>query len=184
VTELLLACRAGGGEALNRLFPVLYERLHGIAHAHLAGGRGSPTVSTTALVHEAYVKLVDAERVELQDREHFLSLASRAMRQILVDYARRHASVKRGGNLQRVDLDAAQIAVLERADALVALDDALHRLALVGPRLAQVVEHRFFGGLTEQETAHVLGVTDRTVRRDWIKARGWLHVELAGGAES
>jgi RNA polymerase sigma factor (TIGR02999 family) len=115
VTELLLACRAGGGEALDRLFPVLYDRLHDIAHAHLGVGRGSPTVSTTALVHEAYVKLVDAQRVEWQDREHFLSLASRAMRQILIDYARRHAAAKRGGDLQRIDLDAAQIAVLERA---------------------------------------------------------------------
>jgi RNA polymerase sigma factor (TIGR02999 family) len=183
VTELLLACRAGGGEALDRLFPVLYDRLHDIAHAHLGAGRGSPTVSTTALVHEAYVKLVDAQRVEWQDREHFLSLASRAMRQILIDYARRHAAAKRGGDLQRIDLDAAQIAVLERADTLVALDDALHRLSGVSPRLAEVVEHRFFGGLTEEETARVLGLTDRTVRRDWIKARGWLQMELAGGAD-
>ena len=180
VTRLLLDCRNGDTSALDRLFPIVYDRLHQIAHALLRGGAGQ-TVDTTALVHEAYIKLVDAERVEWQDRGHFLSLASRAMRQILIDYARRHRAAKRGGDLRRVDLDASQIAVLERADVLVALDEALTRLAVRSPRMAQVVEHRFFGGLTEQETASVLGITDRTVRRDWIKARGWLHQQLAAG---
>jgi RNA polymerase sigma factor (TIGR02999 family) len=179
VTQLLLDCRTGGPAALDRLFPIVYERLRQIAHAHLRGGPQGATVSTTALVHEAYVKLVDARRVDWEDRGHFLSLASRAMRQILIDYARRQRAGKRGGDQQRVDLDAVQIAVLERADTLVALDEALTRLSELSPRLAQVVEHRFFGGLTEEETARVLGVTDRTVRRDWIKARGWLHQELA-----
>jgi RNA polymerase sigma factor (TIGR02999 family) len=185
VTQLLLACRDGGAAALDRLFPIVYDRLHQIAHAHLRGGVQGGTVSTTALVHEAYVKLVDAERVGWEDRGHFLSLASRAMRQILIDYARKRSAEKRGGGQQRVELDAIQVAASERADALVALDDALTQLSRLSPRLAQVVEHRFFGGLTEEETAKVLGVTDRTVRRDWIKARGWLHQELArGGAES
>jgi RNA polymerase sigma factor (TIGR02999 family) len=179
LTRLLLECRDGGSAALDRLFPILYDRLHQIAHAHLSGGPDGRTVSTTALVHEAYMKLVDAERLDWEDRGHFLSLASRAMRQILTDYARRQRAGKRGGDQRRVDLDAIQIAVFDRADTLVALDEALTRLSALSPRLAQVVEHRFFGGLTEEETAKVLGVTDRTVRRDWIKARGWLHQELA-----
>jgi RNA polymerase sigma factor (TIGR02999 family) len=182
VTQLLLDCRGGGATALDRLFPLVYSRLHEIAHAHLRGG-AAQTVSTTALVHEAYLKLIDAERIEWQDRAHFLSLASRAMRQILIDHARKHRSAKRGGELRRVDLDAVQIAVAERADTLVLLDEALTRLAALSPRLAQVVELKFFGGLTEEETAHVIGVTDRTVRRDWIKARGWLHQELAANLE-
>ena len=184
VTQLLLDCRDGGAAALDRLFPVVYQRLHEIAQAHLRRGGPGQTVSTTALVHEAYLKLVDAERIEWQDRGHFLSLASRAMRQILIDYARKHRSAKRGGELRRVDLDAVQIAVAERADTLVQLDEALTRLAALSPRLAQVVELKFFGGLTEEEAASVLGVTDRTVRRDWIKARGWLHQELAAHLES
>jgi RNA polymerase sigma factor (TIGR02999 family) len=181
VTQLLLACRDGGPRALDRLFPILYDRLHQIALAHLKAGGEGYTVSATVLVHEAYLKLVDSERVQWEDRAHFLSLASRAMRQILIDLARRQRAPKRGGDLVRVDLDDAQVAVLGRADTLLALDEALTRLAALSPRLAQVVEHRFFGGLTEEETARVMGVTDRTVRRDWIKARGWLHQELARG---
>ncbi|MGD2046953.1 MAG: sigma-70 family RNA polymerase sigma factor [Gemmatimonadota bacterium] len=178
VTQLLIACRDGDPAAMDRLYPVVYQRLQEIAHAHLRGAPEGHTLSTTALVHEAYVKLVDAARIDWQDRAHFLALSSRAMRQILIDYARRRCAVKRGGDLQRVDLDAERIAVTDRAETLVALDGALSRLAAVSPRLAEVVEHRFFGGLTEEETARVLGVTDRTVRRDWIKARGWLHQEL------
>jgi RNA polymerase sigma factor (TIGR02999 family) len=179
VTQLLLEARGGGGGALERLFPIVYDRLHDIAHAHLLRGGTGQTVNTTALVHEAYLKLFAAERIEWQDRAHFLSLASRAMRQILIDYARKQRSARRGGELRRVDLDAVQIAVAERADTLVLLDEALTRLAALDARLAQVVELKFFGGLTEEEIAKVLGVTDRTVRRDWIKARGWLHQQLA-----
>lgn len=178
LTQRLLDARDGGAAALDALFPIVYERLHRIAHAHLGRDGAGRTISTTALVHEAYLKLFDAARVEWQDRSHFLSLASRAMRQILIDYARRHGAARRGGELQQVDLDAVQIAVAERADTLVSLDAALVRLAAFSPRLAKVVELRFFGGLTEEETAQVLLVTDRTVRRDWIKARGWLHQEM------
>jgi len=179
VTRLLLECRSGGAEALDRLFPVVYDRLHQIADIQLRGEAAGRTVTPTVLVHEAYLKLVDAARVEWEDRSHFLSLAARAMRQILIDHARRKSAGKRGGELRRVDLDAVQIAVGARADTLLALDDALVRLAALSPRLAQVIELRFFGGLTDEEAARVLGVTDRTVRRDWIKARGWLHQELA-----
>ena len=178
LTQLLLEARGGGASALDRVFPFVYDRLRAIAHAHLGQDGEGRTVSTTALVHEAYLKLIDADRLEWQDRVHFFSLASRAMRQILIDYARRYSSAKRGGELQRVDLDDVQIAVADRADTLVSLDAALSRLAEMSPRLAQVVELRFFGGLTVEDTAKVLGMTDRTVRRDWIKARGWLHNEL------
>jgi RNA polymerase sigma factor (TIGR02999 family) len=184
VTQLLLEARGGGPEALERLFPIVYDRLHQIAHAHLLRGGAGQTINTTALVHEAYLKLFDAERIEWQDRAHFLSLASRAIRQILIDYARKHRAAKRGGRLRKVDLDAVQIAVAERADTLVLLDEALAALAALDARLAQVVELKFFGGLTEEEIARVIGVTDRTVRRDWIKARGWLHQQLAAHLNS
>lgn len=178
LTQLLVAARDGGAEALDRLFPIVYDRLRAMAHAHLGRDGEGRTISATALVHEAYLKLVDAEHAEWQDRNHFFSLASRAMRQILIDHARRHRAARHGGELRQVDLDDVQIAVVERADTLVALDEALTRLAVVSPRLAKVVELRFFGGLTEEEAAKVLDVTDRTVRRDWLKARGWLHKEL------
>jgi RNA polymerase sigma factor (TIGR02999 family) len=178
LTQLLVEARDGGAEALERLFPIVYLRLHEIAHAHLGRDGEGRTVSTTALVHEAYLKLVDADRIEWQDRNHFFSLASRAMRQILIDYARKHLAAKRGGELHRVDLDDVQIAAADRADTLVALDEALTRLATLSPRLAQVVELKFFGGLAEEEIARILGVTDRTVRREWTKARGWLQNAL------
>jgi RNA polymerase sigma factor (TIGR02999 family) len=178
LTQLLVEARDGGADALERVFPVVYDRLRDIAHAHLGRDGEGRTVSTTALVHEAYLKLLDAGRIEWQDRNHFFSLASRAMRQILIDYARRHLASKRGGGMRHVDLDDVQIAAADRADTLVSLDEALTRLAALSPRLAQVVELRFFGGLTEEETAQVLGVTDRTVRREWTKARGWLQREL------
>jgi RNA polymerase sigma factor (TIGR02999 family) len=178
LTQLLVDARDGGADALERLFPIVYQRLHEIAHAHLGRDGEGRTVSTTALVHEAYLKLIDADRVEWQDRNHFFSLASRAMRQILIDYARKHLAAKRGGEMHRVDLDDVQIAAADRADTLVALDEALTRLAALSLRLAQVVELKFFGGLSEEEIARILGLSDRTVRREWTKARGWLQKEL------
>jgi RNA polymerase sigma factor (TIGR02999 family) len=184
VTALLLRCRAADEEAVERLYVLVYDHLRDIAHAHLNREAQGHTLCTTGLVHEAFVKLVDPARVEWQDRQHFLALASRTMRHVLTDYARRHRAAKRGGDWQRVDLDAVQIAVVERADALLSLDEALTRLAVLRPRLGLVVELRFFGGLTEEETAEALGITDRTVRRDWIKARGWLHQELEQSLDS
>ena len=180
ITELLLAYRSGEQEAYDRLFPLVYEHLRAVAHAQLRRERAGHTLSTTALVHEAYLKLADLARLDVRDRAHFLGVAARAMRQVLVSYARGHRAEKRGGGLEPVDLDAAEVAVEERAEVLIALDEALTRLGALSPRLAQVVECRFFGGLTEEETAQVLGVAERTVRRDWVKARGWLHAELAG----
>lgn len=182
VTELLRACRGGEADAHERLFALVYEHLRTIAHAQLRREREGHTLSTTALVHEAFFKLADPAQLEFRDRAHFLGVAARAMRQVLVDHARRHRASKRGSGAVALDLDAAEIAVEERADMLVALDEALTRLAALSPRLAQVVECRFFGGLTEEETAEALQVTARTVRRDWVKARGWLHEELAAGS--
>jgi RNA polymerase sigma factor (TIGR02999 family) len=166
--------------AAEELVPERYEELRRIAHRHLGAERIGHTLSTTALVHEAYVKLADQTRARFHNRSHFLAVASQAMRRILVGYARKVNADKRGGRWHRLDLDHVDLAVEERADALVALDGAMARLAELNPRLSRVVECRFFGGMTEEEVATALGITDRTVRRDWIKAKGWLMRELKG----
>ena len=178
ITGLLIAWGAGDGNAFERLFPLVYDELRRIAHRQLGRERAEHTLGTTALVHEAYLKLVDQTRAQLTDRAHFFAIAARAMRRILVDYARRHRALKRGGVAAQVSLDDATLLAAERADVLVALDEALDRLAEVDTRLSQVVECRFFGGLDEEESAEALGVTSRTVRRDWVKARTWLAREL------
>jgi RNA polymerase sigma factor (TIGR02999 family) len=174
ITGLLLAWRAGDGGAPDRLFPLVYDQLRRIAHQLLRRERSGHTLDTTALVHEAYLKLVDQRRVAWADRSHFFAVASQAMRRILVDYARRYRAAKRGLAPRRVSLTDAMLVTEQRADTLVALDEALSQLAGLHDRLSRVVECRFFGGLTEEETAAVLGVTPRTVRRDWTKAKGWL----------
>jgi len=184
VTELLVASRGGDRAALDRIFPLVYDHLRAVARAQLRRERAGHTLSTTALVHEAYFKLAGPARLDARDRAHFLGVAARAMRQVLVSHARRVRSGKRGGGSAHLDLDAVELAVDERADALVALDEALVRLAEFGPRLAQVVELRFFGGLSEEETAEALDLTARTVRRDWVKARAWLHTALADDARA
>jgi RNA polymerase sigma factor (TIGR02999 family) len=180
ITALIAGLQDGEPEAWDRLLPHVYDELRRIAHAQLRRQRRGHTLNTTALVHEAYFKLVDQTRVPYAERAHFFGIAARAMRQVLIDYARRHATAKRGGGWQRMSLDDAQISIEERADMLVALDEALTRLSVLNERLGRVVECRFFGGMTEEETAAALGVTDRTVRRDWIKARLWLYSELQG----
>jgi RNA polymerase sigma factor (TIGR02999 family) len=179
VTELLLALRDGRAGVVDRLYPLVYEELRRIAHRALRGERTGHTLGTTGLVHEAYLGLVDQTRLEYRDRAHFYGIAARAMRHILVDYARRHGAAKRGGNQRAIALDEAILAVEDRAEALLALDEALGELETVDPRLGQVVQCRFFGGLTEEETGEVLGVTARTVRRDWLKAKGWLYHHLS-----
>jgi RNA polymerase sigma factor (TIGR02999 family) len=186
ITEALVAVRAGAPDALERLIPIVYEELRKIAHRQLRAERSGHTLATTALVHEAYLKLVDQTRAEWTDRAQFFAVAARVMRRILVDYARRHRALRRGGVQQRLglgDADAGAVAAAERAEELVALDEALQRLAVLEERLVQVVECRFFAGLTESETAEVLGVTSRTVARDWVKARGWLYEELRPDAQ-
>lgn len=179
VTELLRNVRRGGRETIDDLLPLVYDELRRIAHRHLLAERTGHTLSTTALVHETYLKLVDQTRVEWQDRAHFFSVASMAMRRILVDHARKHGTKKRGGAWKRVPLAAADLSVEERADTLIDLDEALTRLAAIDERLGRVVECRFFGGMTEEETAEALGVTSRTVRSDWATAKGLLYLELS-----
>ena len=175
VTGLLLAWRAGEADASGQLFPLVYDELRRIAHRQIGRERPGHTLDTTALVHEVYLKLVDQTRVQWADRSHFFAVATQAMRRILVDYARKYCSDKRGGGAIRVSLDDANPAVEDRAELLLAVDEALSELGKLDERLSRVVECRFFGGLTEEETAEVLGVTARTVRRDWSKAKGWLH---------
>ena len=170
--------RIGGSEPLDRLVPIVYAELRAIAHRQLAmRGRGG-TLSTTALVHEAYMKLVDQPQAQWHDRTHFFAVAALAMRHVLVDRAKARRRLKRGGDQRHVSLDVEHIAVDDQPDALLELDDALSRLAAFNPRLARVVEYRFFGGLTEKEIAEAMGVTLRTVQRDSEKARALLYRAL------
>lgn len=177
VTDPLLQKRDGAAATMGRLFPLVYEELRGMAHRQLRLERPGHTLGTTGLVHETYVRLVDQTRVEWRDRAHFFAAASWAMRRILVDYARQNRAARRGGGSVRLTLTD-DVPAAERSEMLLALDEALDRLAMLDRRLGQVVECRYFGGLTEEETAEVLGVTRRTVQRDWVKARGWLYLEL------
>ena len=177
VTDLLLQMRGGDTQAMDQLVPLVYEELRRLAHAQLRRERPEHSLGTTGLVHETYVRLVDQTRVPWRDRGHFLMVAAWAMRRILVDYARRNRAARRGGGAVRFTLDQ-DVPAEERGEMLLALDEALERLAAVDQRLSRVVEYRYFGGLTEQETADVLGVTRRTVQRDWVKARGWLYLEM------
>lgn len=157
--------------SLGELVADAYHELRAIAHARLAGRGGGGTLSTTALVHEAYLKLADRSPGQWRDRAHFHAVASLAMRHVMIDLAKAQHALKRGGTQRRVSLDDAELSVDEQADALLQLDEALRRLAEFDQRLAKVVECRFFGGLSEEEIAEALGVTVRTVRRDWAKAR-------------
>ena len=171
--------RAGTREEIDRLVPLLYKELREIAHRHLSQRRDGATLNTTALVNEAYLKLVDQSRAQWNDRVHFLSLAALAMRHILIDRAKASASIKRGGAQHRVTLDEETIGIDDEPDALLQINDALDRVAVIDPRLARIVEYRFFGGLTNQEIAVAVGITERTVERDWIKARMLLREMLA-----
>lgn len=179
LTRLLHAWSEGDQSALEKLTPFVYDELHRVAHQYLSRERRGHTLQTTALINEAYARLIDSGATNWEDRTHFFGVCARLMRQILVDFARSRLSRKRGGEIQRVSLDESlQVPVEPRAD-LVALDDALNRLAAVDPRKSQVVEMRFFGGLTAEETAAVLKVSPDTVLRDWKLAKVWLHRELS-----
>jgi RNA polymerase sigma factor (TIGR02999 family) len=166
-------------DALDQLVPVVYEHLRAIARRQLSARPGGGTLSTTGLVHEAYIKLADQANAEWRDRAHFFAVASVAMRHVLVDRAKSRLTHKRGGTRHRVTLDEQQVSADDQPEALLELNDAVERLAAVEPRLARVVECRFFGGLSEDETAEALGVTTRTVQRDWAKARMLLRRALA-----
>jgi RNA polymerase sigma factor (TIGR02999 family) len=181
--ELLTALRTGGVESLDRLVPMVYDELRLIAHRHLARRQRerprSGTLATTALVNEAYLKLVDQADARWHDRAHFLAVAAVAMRHILIDRARASIARKRGGGDAAVTLDEDALAADDVPARLLELDEALDRLAQLDPRLARVVECRFFGGLSEAEIAEALGITERTVQRDWAKARMLLRRALA-----
>ena len=179
VTELLLAWREGDGAALDRLMPIVYSELHRLAHFHMAGERSGHLLQTTALVNEAYVRLVGQER-DWQDRGHFFAVAAQVMRRILVDFARRRGAEKRGGGAVSVPLDEGTFS-LERADELVRLDDALAALARIDARKAKVVELRFFAGLSIEDTATALDLSHATVERDLKFARAWLQREMGAG---
>jgi len=172
VTRLLHAARDGDGEALNRIVPLIYEDLRVLARRQLRRELGERTMRPTSLVHEAYMKLSRGAALHAGDRAHFLAIAARAMRQVLVDDARRRTTAKRGAPWERATLGDRDWAAEFSAEELLALNDALDALE---PRQRQVVECRFFGGMEEQEIAVTLGVTERTVRRDWVKARAWLY---------
>jgi RNA polymerase sigma factor (TIGR02999 family) len=182
MVELIRGVRAGDRTEFDRLFASLYDELRVVAHRQLRDRRPGQTLDTTALIHETYLRLVDQTRAEWADRAHFFAYASRAMRTILVDYARRQGRTKRGGGQPNFSLDDRDLPVEEQNEFLVALDDALTALASVSERLARTVECRFFGGMSEEETAEALQVSDRTVRRDWLKAKAWLYAELSDGA--
>jgi RNA polymerase sigma factor (TIGR02999 family) len=184
ITVCLRQWRDGDAVAKDRLFQLVYEQLRHMAHQALRRERDDHTLATTDLVHEAYIRLVDQSDVQWQDSSHFFAVASRAMRRILVDYARKRGAAKRGSTPRRVPLMEETLSLDEQADTLIALDEALTRLHSLDERLAQVVEYRFFGGLTEEQTAQVLSITARTVRRDWVKARGWLYHELSTSLEN
>jgi RNA polymerase sigma factor (TIGR02999 family) len=181
ITQLLKAWSQGDESALERLTPLVYARLRRLAWHHLRRERAGLTLQGTALVHELYLRLVDTSDIEWQDRAHFYAVASHVMRRILVDAARTRGAAKRGGQAERVDttnLDLDEIAVADRATEVRALDDALTTLAALDPRRAKVIELRFFGGLTVEETAEVLDVSPQTVMRDWKTAKVWLAREL------
>jgi RNA polymerase sigma-70 factor, ECF subfamily len=180
VSQLLRAWSGGDQNALERLTPIVYDELHRLARLHMRRERPGHSLQTTALVNEAYLRLVDYKRMQWQNRAHFFAVSAQLMRRILVEHARRH-NLKRGVGLQQVSLDEAAVMGGGRTTDLVALDDAMHALEQLDPRKVQVVELRFFGGLSVEETAEVLKVSAVTVMRDWSTAKAWLYRELAGG---
>ena len=180
VTRLLVAYRDGDQNAFERLVPMVYDDLRRIARAHLRRKRAGHTLNTTVLVHEAYLRLVDQSHANFEDRQHFLSVCARAMRQIIISNARKHAAAKRGGGEKRVVLDEDRLGGGQDAEWLLSLDRALERLGERDERLARVVECRYFAGLNEEETAQALGTSLRTVQRDWMRARAWLREDLGG----
>ena len=182
LTQTLLASRSGQRAALDAMLAALYDELHAMAARHLRGERAGHTLQPTALAHEAFLKLVDQRAVGSADRAHFLALAAQAMRRILTDHARRRHALKRGGAAVRVTLVESEIPGSAQDTDLVALDQALEKLAGIDARQAQVVELRFFGGLGIEEVGEVLGVSVATVNRDWQMARAWLHRELSEAA--
>ncbi len=179
VTALLIEWRAGDNGAVEKLLPLVHGELKRIARRHMAGERPDHVLQATALVNEVYIKLIDIRRVQWQDRAHFFAMAARLMRRVLVDFARARNNQKRGGALHRVTFDQNLPVASDSPDDLIAIDDALRALAVQYERKAQVVELRFFGGLSVEETAEVLKISQETVMRDWKFAKNWLMRELS-----
>lgn len=182
ITEKLLALRGGDRGALDALVPLVYDRLRAMAHARLTGRPPDASLNTTALVHEAYLKLVDQSRAEWRDRSHFFAVAATAMRQIVVDRARTRGAIKRGLGVRAAVLDGNEPGVDARTEEVLAVDEALTQLAALNERMVRMVELRFFAGLSIEETAEVLGVDSRTLNRDWRVARALLYQSLYGNA--
>ena len=178
VTDLLVHWSEGDQEALNKLIPLVYDELHKLASRYLRRERRDHTLQTTAVVHEAYLKLVNQRDANFENRLHFFAVAAQIMRRILVDYARRHHASKRGGDLYKLSLDEALVTSEEKGADLLALDEALERLAAIDPRQSRVVELRVFAGLTLEETAQALNISPSTVRREWSTAKAWLHRQI------
>ena len=180
VTRLLDQLRAGDQDAANQLVPLIYGELRRIAGAYMQRERIGHTLQATALVHEAYMRLIGGEPVEWKNRTHFFGLAARTMRQVLMDYARRHRAGKRGGaGARKVDIDAELLVGHDSLDDVIAIDEALERLALIDERQSRMIELRFFGGLNEEEAAEVMGLSPTTLKREWRSAKAWLHRELS-----
>jgi RNA polymerase sigma factor (TIGR02999 family) len=179
VTQLLIAWSDGDKSALDKLMPLVYDELRRLAHHYMSHERPSHTLQTTALVNEAYVKLVNRQRVHWQNRAHFFAIAAQLMRCILVDHARSHAYAKRGGKAPKIELDETLVISKQRAAEVVALDEALKQLAELDPQQSRIVELRFFGGLTIEETAEVVRLSPATIKREWTTAKAWLYHELS-----
>ena len=178
VARLLKEFADRGGDALDQLFPVVYDQLRQIASRRLRDERSDHTLNTTALVHEAYLEMAGFGPMEIESRAHFFALAARAMRRVLVDYAVRHNAQKRGGSQWKIALDDVPLVAEAYSDDVLALDEALERLAAIKERHARIVEYRFFGGMSIEETAELLGISPATVKREWNMARAWLNREL------
>ncbi|MCW5980746.1 MAG: sigma-70 family RNA polymerase sigma factor [Bryobacteraceae bacterium] len=183
VTQLLGELASGDRSAVHRLLPLVYAELRRIASRRLSRERSGHTLQATALVHEAYLRLVDQRKTDWRNRAHFFGVAAQLMRHILLDYAKTHGAAKRGGGALRVTLDESMAVDSVRVEELLVLDEALSRLERLDPQQARVVELRYYGGLNVQETAEALGVSTATVKREWAMARAWLHAELARNQE-
>jgi RNA polymerase sigma factor (TIGR02999 family) len=184
ITQLLAEWSDGNQSALDELYPLVYEELHRLARRYMSRERKGHTLQTTALINEAYVRLVDQRNVHWANRSHFFAISAQIMRRILIDHARRHAYAKRGGGAQQVSLEEVAIVANEKSAEILRLDEALTTLAKMDPRRCHVVELRYFGGLSNEEIAGVLNVSENTVTRDWNLARAWLHQQLTGSAAS
>ncbi|NGP87219.1 sigma-70 family RNA polymerase sigma factor [Fodinibius halophilus] len=178
ITQLLVQASSGDQQAYDKLFPMVYNRLREIAHRQLGKEHTEHTLQKTELVHEAYLKLTDINKLDWQNRAHFFAIATKAMRQILIDYARKKTAQKRGGQQQRISFEEGKIDLDRHAQDLIALNDLIDKMAEFDERKSRVAEMRFFTGMTNREIAEILDVSTRTIDRDWLKARSWLHKEL------